>query len=95
MGSYSDKICRSYLSGKITYEKLLELKAKHEEKLAKRRKYKKGDKITSLQELLEQTWVIWHGRTTHIEVIKSLQLRIVLADIHYGIIYKAVENKKD
>ena len=58
------------------------------------RKYNKGEPITSLTELLEQTWVIWRHKTIHIEVIKSWQIRFVVLEINNGRIFKAEKNEK-
>jgi hypothetical protein len=52
-----------------------------------------GDVITTLDELLQQEWVMWFGRARHIEIIKSLQLRCVLQLIKAGYFKKAVRKE--
>lgn len=65
----------------------------HKNKLEKNRKYRNGETITTLKELLEQEIVMWFGRPRHIEVIKSLQLRAILQFLNKGYFEKAI--KKD
>lgn len=68
---------------------------KHKEYLESKRKFIVGEKITNLEELLKCEWVIWHGKTTHIEVIKSLQLRIVMKSLECGLIHKAIKKESE
>lgn len=63
---------------------------KYEADLKSRRKYKDGETIVSMDELLEQKWVIWNGSTKSIEVVKSLQLRTVLQLLGRGVFKKAI-----
>lgn len=58
---------------------------KHKKYLLSQRKYKVGEPITNLEELLEQEFVMWNDSIRHIEFIKSLQFRLIL---------KALENKR-
>lgn len=80
----------SYSKECLNCEKL----KRHREYLKSVRKFEEGDVITSLQELLECTWVMWGGSTKHIEVFKSMPLRAVLQLIKCGAIKKAVEKKQ-
>ena len=88
--SYDMKIWELKCKGKISNEYAQELIKKHREELDKRRMFSKGEQITSLEELLNETFVMLHGRTWHIEAVKSLQMRIVLDWIKYGHFYKAI-----
>lgn len=58
-----------------------------------KRKYKVGDRINSLDELVKETYVYAFGTTPkgirHISVIESMSLRTVIMFIDRGI-YKAV-----
>lgn len=63
---------------------------KHVEYLESKRKFEDGEPITSLEELLEQEYVMWFHRTKHIEVIKHAQLSTVLVWLEMGAIRKAV-----
>ena len=80
-----------YNSGEITLDEARKLIQKHREKLDKRRIYAKGDKISSLGELLEQKWVMWGEKTVHIEFVKSLQLRFVINCLNKGYFFKAIK----
>lgn len=68
---------------------------KHEEYLKNQRKFEIGKPIKTLDELLEQEWVMWGNRTTHIEVIKSLQLRFVLRLLENNSIRKAIRKNME
>lgn len=83
-----------YNSGEVTLDEARELIQKHREKLDKRRIYAKGDKISSLGELLEQKWVMWGEKTVHIEFVKSLQLRFVINCLNKGYFFKAIKKPK-
>lgn len=65
----------------------------HFEKLEKKRKYKKGERITSLDELVKQEFVYWNDKITHHGWFKSWQLRMTEDAIKRGIIYKAIKNE--
>lgn len=66
-------------------ERLIE----HKKWLETQRKYVSSDTINTLDELLKQKIVMWNGHTTNIEVIKSMQLRLVLEHLTYGAFRKA------
>lgn len=63
---------------------------KHVEYLKSKRKFEDGEPITSLEELLDQEYVMWFGLTRHIEVIKHAQLSTILMWLEMGAIRKAV-----
>lgn len=68
--------------------------ASHERYLKTKRKYRRAERIESFSELVCQTWV-YVGRATrptHIESIKSWQVRIVLDVLEKGNFYKTIEN---
>lgn len=62
----------------------------HDAYLKSVRKYLSGEAITTLDELMKQTYVIWHERTVHIEAIKSLQYRVIISEIAGRRFYKAI-----
>ena len=63
---------------------------KHVEYLKSKSKFEAGEPITSLEELLEQEYIMWFGLTKHIEVIKQAQLSRILMWLEMGAIRKAV-----
>ena len=68
---------------------------KHREYLKAHRKFIEGEPITDLTELLQQEWVMWYHQTKHIEVIKSMQLRIVLRWLEMGAFRKAIKKESE
>lgn len=92
---YHTRVFRMYQKEEITLEQMRELLDKHKEKLEKRRKYKQGDAITSIDELLQQEWVFVFGKPRHIEFVKSLQFRNILDLIERKNIWKAIKKQKN
>ncbi len=92
--SYDMKIWELQREGKISNEYAQELIKKHREELDKRRMFTQGEPITTLDELLNETWVIVYGRTWHTKAILNLQTKIVLSDLEKGYIYKAIKKEK-
>jgi hypothetical protein len=80
--------------GKISKEYAKELISKHREELEKRRMFSQGEPITTMEDLLKETWVIVYGRTWHIKAILNWQTKIILSDLEKGYIYKAVRKEK-
>ena len=72
-----------------------ENRKKHEEYLESQRKFKPGEPITDISEFLQQTWVIFFGKTKHIEVFKSMPLRVVLKWIESGVFRKAIKKESE
>lgn len=68
---------------------------KHEEYLESRRKYKIGDVITSLDELMRCKFVYWHGRITHIAWIESMTFRTVIIILNCHGFRKAIRKEAD
>ena len=68
---------------------------KHKEYLKAHRKFVEGEPITGLSELLEQEWVMWYHQTKHIEVFKSMQIRIVLRWLEMGAFRKAIKKESE
>lgn len=66
---------------------------KHREYLQSQRKFIEGEPITTLEELLEQEWVMWYHRSKHIEAIKSTTIRIVLRWLEIGALRKAIRKQ--
>lgn len=63
----------------------------HQKYLESKRMFKVGEPITELNELLSQTWVMLHGRTKHIEVIKNFQFGTVEKLLNGGSLRKAIK----
>lgn len=53
------------------------------------RKYRKGDKITSLDELAKQEFIYFHDKITHQGWFKSWQFRFAQIHIEHGLLYYA------
>lgn len=68
---------------------------KHKEYLKAHRKFVEGEPITNLSELLKQEWVMWYHQTKHIEVFKSMQIRIVLRWLEMGAFRKAEKKEEN
>ena len=88
--SYDMKIWRLQRAGKISADYARELIANHQEELDKRRMFMQGEPITTLDDLLKETWVICYGRTWHIKALMNLQLKCVLGRLEAGHICKAI-----
>lgn len=69
--------------------------SEHFEKLEKKRKYKKGDRVTSIDELLKQEFVYWNNKITHKGWFGSWQLRMTANAIKNGSIYKAIKKESE
>lgn len=67
----------------------------HRKYLKKQRKFEIGEPINTIDELLEQEWVMWGDKTTHIEVIKNLQFRFILKALENNWFYKAVRKNME
>lgn len=65
---------------------------KHREYLWSQRQFERGEQIESFDELGQQQWVFvgLAERASHIEVVKSWQLRIILNLLNSGKFYKAI-----
>lgn len=72
-----------------------EKRKKHAEHLKSQRKFTEGEQITTLQELLEQEWVMWYHHLKHIEIIKSNQLRLVMKQLEIGAFHKAIKKESE
>lgn len=70
--------------------KLCEKQKKYKDYLFAQRKFIAGEQITSLEELLQQKWVMFYNSTRHIEVIKHNQLSTVLKWLENGALRKAI-----
>lgn len=67
----------------------------HKKYLESKRMFEEGEQITSLDELLKQTWVMWYHSTKHIEVIKNNTINTVLKWLEVGAIRKAIRRNFD
>jgi hypothetical protein len=68
-------------------------KKDHEEFLKYKRKFEAGDPITDLNTLLHQEWVIFHGRTKHVETFRSMTIRTVESFLKNGAIHMAIRKE--
>lgn len=66
---------------------------KHREYLQSKRQFEEGEAIKSLDELLNQEWLICHGQTRHIKAIKNMQLASILKWIEAGIFKKTIRKE--
>ena len=89
----STEISGKYYSSHLEQCRDCENLKKHKEYLKSQRKFVEGDPITDLSELLEQQWVMWYHQTKHIEVFKSMQIRIVLRWLEMGAFRKAIRKE--
>lgn len=60
-----------------------------------KRKYEKGDKIISLEELDKQEFVYLNGKVYHEGFWKSWAYRMVTTQLERGNFYKAVKKEKE
>lgn len=72
-----------------------EKRKKHEEYLKSKRVFTQGEPIRTLDELLNQEYVMWGRSPRHIEMIKSLQLRTVLNFLENGWFFNAVKKESE
>ena len=91
----STEISGKYYSSHLEQCRDCENLKKHKEYLKSQRKFVEGDPITDLSELLEQEWVMWYHQTKHIEVFKSMQIRIVLWWLEMGAFRKAIRKESE
>lgn len=66
----------------------------HAQYLESQRKYYAGNPITTLEELLNQKWVMWGKSIRHIEVIKCLQLSTILKLLSCGAFREAIRKEE-
>lgn len=66
-------------------------KKKYQEYRISTRKYTKGDPIKSIEELLGEEMVFIFGVPRHIEYVKQLSIAMILNQIHFGKVGKAVK----
>lgn len=85
---------RHYYSLKIECRECEKRKA-HERYLESQRKYRPDDYITNIGELSKQTFVYFHDRIRHIEIIKSNQWRVVEGWLKNGLLRYAVRKDED
>lgn len=66
---------------------------KYREHLERKRKFKQGKTIQSMDELLKQDFVMWYGKTKHISVIFNWQTKFVLDLINSGNLHYAIRKE--
>lgn len=66
----------------------------HENKLESRRKYKKGNKILSMDEFSTSKFVYYGDKIYHEGFIKSMQFRVIEMAISRGMIYQAIKKEE-
>ena len=93
--SYKERLYAQYTNCEITKEELTEKLLKHEQKLEKRRKYTKGEIITSLDVLVQQDFVYIGEKIYNRGWFLSMQARLVDMYVKKGWVYMAIkkENK--
>lgn len=93
--NYKDKQLELYVMGLITCEEYLELIKNHEAKLEKRRKYRKGELITSLDELVKQDLVYHNYKIEASGWFMSYQLSYINNEIKRNCIFKVVKKEQE
>jgi len=58
-------------------------------------KYRKGEKITSLDELVKQDFVYWNDKITHKGWFMSWQLHMTCNAINHGVIFYAIKKEDE
>lgn len=91
----STEVYGKYYSSHLEQCRDCENLKKHKEYLKAHRKFVEGETITDLNELLQQEWVMWYHQTKHIEVFKSIQIRIVLRWLEMGAFRKAIRKESE
>jgi len=66
----------------------------HEKYLFSQRKFYEGEPITTIDDLLNQEWVMWNGRTKNTEVFKHVQLATVIRFLASGAFKKAIRKEE-
>lgn len=57
--------------------------------MAYKRKYRKGEKISSLDELTKQKFIYFYDKITHVEWFTSWSLRLATHYIRQGVLFYA------
>ena len=93
--SYKERLYAQYTNCEITKEELTEKLLKHAQTLEKRRKYTKGEKFRSFDELMSQKFVYWNGKVYSYGWFASWQAHFIKNYLDKGWFYKAIkkENK--
>ena len=65
----------------------------YNEYLNSKRMFIPGEPITSLEDLLKEDWVIWHGHTKNIEMFRSMSVRIVERFVENHAFRKAIRKE--
>ena len=52
--------------------------------MAYKKKFKKGEPIRSLDELMKQHWVMWGDRPKHMGFVSSMQMSVVYRLMEFG-----------
>ena len=90
---YIDKIIAYRNYNLISDEEAVEMIHKHEETLEKRRKYKKGQLIESLDEIMEQEFIYIYNTIWHKTRFANLQISWLRHQMKMGHIYKAIKKE--
>jgi hypothetical protein len=93
--NYKEQQLELYAMGLITYEEYLDLLKRHEAKLEKRRKYRKGEPITSLDELVKQDLVYNGDKIEASGWFMSYQLSYINNQIKRNCIFKVVKKESN
>ena len=65
----------------------------YESYLESKRMFTEGKPIRTLEELMKETWVMFHGHTKHIETIRSMTIRTVEMFLKNGAFKKAIRKE--
>lgn len=97
--SYKCPICKKEVFHKGICYDCLETKKEevqeHEKLLEKRRKYKRGEQILSVDEIFNHKLVYVNHKITHIGFLCSQPARNVYNDVKKGRIFKAIKKEQE
>lgn len=63
----------------------------YEQKLEKRRKYKQGARLQTMEEFDKSEFVYWHDKIYHKGFIQSMPYRLISRIVHAGQVYFAIK----
>lgn len=93
--TYKQEVWSWYYNDEITADERDTLIANHEEKLEKKRKYKKGEPIESLDEIMEQEFIYIYNTIWHKTRFANLQVFWLRHQMKMGHIYKAIKKEQN
>ena len=81
--------------GRNCFNSICDNRKEYKEYLHSKRQFEAGDSIATLEELLQQEWVMWYGATKHIEMFRSWPIRTVEMFLRRGAFKKAIRKGEE